>query len=103
MNRDWFRRPQRFTFAFGSLEDVQDPIGGTFELPVPRRFDELTSRPLCIQEDGEQRGYWARPKSPISTPGGRMASMEGRREDKALMFGVPMPLNLTPRKQGPSR
>lgn len=88
MKDDWFRRPARFTHRFGETERLDDPLGtGTWQVPdfpITRYTNGGPKRE--VQEFGNYNPYTR--SSPVQTPSGRMASINGPTPDRAQAEGV---------------
>lgn len=70
MERDFFQRPFRMTFRYGDSEE-RASNSGTFELPRPRRPDQLHTPPVTQRTHG---AYLQEGLSPVVCPNGRIAS-----------------------------
>lgn len=103
MKRDIFRRGVRMQHKFGDLEQHDDMLNiGTFDMPMPRRVDDLSKRaagrPCEVQTDGQ---HFYRPEpSPVCKPSGGYATLNGPTPDLPQMVGMPVPVG-TKRRLGP--
>ena len=107
MKSDFFRRPTRFTHRFGETERLDDPLGGsTWNVPnfPVTRFTGLNGK-REVKEYGES--YYRPHPSPVQTPSGRMANINGPTVDRAQDVGMLYPLGtkwrLGPPDIGPER
>lgn len=73
MDRDIFQRPFRMTFRFGRSEE-EATVQGTFDLPKPKRPDDLCSPQMTTRTHG---GYIQEGLSPIAKPNGQLATRGG--------------------------
>ena len=92
MKRDVFRRPTNMTHKFGQTERINDPLGAsTFEFKTPV-FPVQRSGPCTIQEYGVH-DVFSPSRSPIQTPSGRLASLNGPAPDMAESIAAPIPVS----------
>jgi hypothetical protein len=99
MKRDIFRRAVRMTHKFGAIEGDSDPLygrGHVFEPQFPERPDQLSSRPITIQQQGEYR-YFSQPGSAVAKPNGQLASINGPAPDYADALASPIPVGTSQR------
>jgi len=96
MRSDVFRRPLRMTHKFGETERLDDPLGtATFDFYAEQkrtRASDLSRRgsPSTIQQHGPH-DMFSPSRSPIQTPSGRLASMNGPAPDYAEAIAAPIP------------
>jgi hypothetical protein len=91
MKSDWFRRPTRFTHRFGETERLDDPLGSNTwavpDFPVTRYTNGGAKRE--VQEFGQHQAHTG--FSPIQTPSGRMANINGPTPDRPQEEGMRVP------------
>jgi hypothetical protein len=101
IKREIFSRGTRYIHTFDELIERQDPLGTqTFEVPWPKRPDDLSSRshPCTSQEYGLHND---RPDaSPVVKPSGQLAHSDGPEPDYAMQQARPVPVG-TKRRLGP--
>jgi hypothetical protein len=96
MERDFFQRPFRMQFRYGESED-RASIDGTFEVPRPRRLDQLHTPPATAQQYSNARCEGI---SPVVKPSGGAARFGPNPEKHASeVAGLSYAIAVQPRQR----
>lgn len=96
MKKDLFSRNTRMTHRFKQIEG-DDPLGGqTFDPQFPKAISTLRSKPLTPKAHGVHR--YCEPMSPVISPSGHRASLNGPAPDYADAAVAQVPANSKKRK-----